>query len=352
MPRFKKWKKKSHGTNTKYTMKDRLIWIDLLKLLAIFLVILGHVIITFHPLNEGPYDRILLIYIYSFHMPLFMFISGYLSRKIKNGIYDIKGRFYQLIVPTVSCYFLFYILGYSQHNLWFLPCLFMCYFLTSCIYYLLNCISKNSIINNVVIVCVLFLCISVFNKIPIINKYKLDFMLPFFIVGVNYDITRKYSRYITIIILLITILFLLFWNKQYIYYFSKTDYINYHLLFDLNKNFLVIDNLIKVLYRFFTGYFVSISFFIIFSSLKLKSIVFQKLSKFGLYTLQIYIVQTLVLEHNFFNFHFRDNYPCYYNIFITPFISICVLIICLLIIKTVEKNRIIDILFFGNRKKY
>lgn len=177
-------------------------------------------------------------------------------------------------------------------------------------------------------------------------------MLPFFIVGVNYDITRKYSRYITIIILLITILFLLFWNKQYIWYFSKTDYINYHLLFDLNKNFLVIDNLIKVLYRFFTGFFVSISFFIIFSPLKLKSIVFQKLSKFGLYTLQIYIVQTLVLEHNFFNFHFRDNYPCYYNIFITPFISICVLIICLLIIKTVEKNKIIDILFFGNRKKY
>lgn len=49
-------------------MKDYIHWIDILKGLGIFLVILGHTI-----KNNDLY-----LWIYSFHMPLFFFISGYL----------------------------------------------------------------------------------------------------------------------------------------------------------------------------------------------------------------------------------------------------------------------------------
>lgn len=74
--------------------KQRIIWIDNLKAFLIFIVVLGHCIQQLYPdyLNNHVYN-----YIYSFHMALFMFISGYCSKKI--GIQVIKDRFIQLIIP-------------------------------------------------------------------------------------------------------------------------------------------------------------------------------------------------------------------------------------------------------------
>ena len=66
-------------------MKNRIIAFDLIKLFAIFLVIEGHC--TQHLLSSFEYDEPVYVYIYSFHMPLFMFLSGYFSFK-KN--IDIK----------------------------------------------------------------------------------------------------------------------------------------------------------------------------------------------------------------------------------------------------------------------
>lgn len=53
-------------------MEKRLDWIDCLKGLGIILVVWGHLNLP----------RAVEIIIYSFHMPLFFFISGYL---FKNG---------------------------------------------------------------------------------------------------------------------------------------------------------------------------------------------------------------------------------------------------------------------------
>ena len=59
-------------------MRERNRMLDSLKGFAIFLVVLGHVIQTvFAP---DSYDsNVIFKIIYSFHMPLFIFISGYLS---------------------------------------------------------------------------------------------------------------------------------------------------------------------------------------------------------------------------------------------------------------------------------
>ena len=54
--------------------RNRISYIDQLKGIAIFLVVLGHVIEH----NAGR-DNFLWTLIYSFHMPLFMFVSGYLA---------------------------------------------------------------------------------------------------------------------------------------------------------------------------------------------------------------------------------------------------------------------------------
>ena len=60
----------------KIKTKDRNVAIDVLKAVAIFLVVVGHVADSF--CSESSNNLIFLIFkiCYSFHMPLFIFIGG------------------------------------------------------------------------------------------------------------------------------------------------------------------------------------------------------------------------------------------------------------------------------------
>ena len=74
-------------------MKQRLEYIDILRAFAIFLVTLGHV------LEYGGYgDGLLHGVIYSFHMPLFFAISGFVAayslRNDGNARLDLRGFVY------------------------------------------------------------------------------------------------------------------------------------------------------------------------------------------------------------------------------------------------------------------
>lgn len=53
---------------------NRIVWIDYLKVIAIYWVVLGHQPITNHNVHD---------WIFSFHVPLFFFISGYLMKDYK-----------------------------------------------------------------------------------------------------------------------------------------------------------------------------------------------------------------------------------------------------------------------------
>lgn len=61
-------------------LRNRNIVIDVSKGVAIILVVIGHVI-QFGTSGEGFWDNNLFKIIYSFHMPLFIFLSGYVSAK-------------------------------------------------------------------------------------------------------------------------------------------------------------------------------------------------------------------------------------------------------------------------------
>ena len=78
-------------------MNERNVLLDVLKGFAIVLVVLGHSIqysdIDF---DSNPVFRV----IYSFHMPLFMFVSGFVSFKNFDGsIKKLVKRFKSLIIP-------------------------------------------------------------------------------------------------------------------------------------------------------------------------------------------------------------------------------------------------------------
>ncbi|SFP02405.1 acyltransferase family protein [Prevotella sp. tf2-5] len=76
--------------------KVRIKSIDFLKGITIILVVWGHAIQTINPL---PGDNTIFNLIYSFHIPLFMFLSGFVSYKLRNTLDDIKKRAYQLLMP-------------------------------------------------------------------------------------------------------------------------------------------------------------------------------------------------------------------------------------------------------------
>lgn len=66
----------------KSMMKERILWIDELKGFTIFLVIIGHILIS----RFLPQFQLFHTVIYSFHMPLFMFLSGIFSYKALEAV--------------------------------------------------------------------------------------------------------------------------------------------------------------------------------------------------------------------------------------------------------------------------
>ena len=113
-------------------MKTRLFYIDNLKGFLILLVILGHCIQS----TDMDFDHnIIFRYIYSFHMPLFMCVSGFVSYKPQMTWGMVKRRLMQLMVPFFAwvligcCIYLdfSYLLDKILHpdtGLWFLWVLF------------------------------------------------------------------------------------------------------------------------------------------------------------------------------------------------------------------------------------
>lgn len=94
--------------------KQRLLYLDALKGVLIILVILGHAI-------QGAYDdyqhNVAFRVIYSFHMPLFFLISGFLTYKGQYDTQLVKKRFLQCIIPFISWAFLLPILKYGVYDL-------------------------------------------------------------------------------------------------------------------------------------------------------------------------------------------------------------------------------------------
>ena len=94
--------------------------IDFLKGIAIFLVVLGH-LIQYILYPEGYIDNIFFRLIYAVHMPLFMFISGYVVG-MRNQTIDImwlKRKTKSLMLPFLSWVFIAWIIhcNWEKNNL-------------------------------------------------------------------------------------------------------------------------------------------------------------------------------------------------------------------------------------------
>lgn len=333
-------------------VKERIIWIDFLKLVAIYLVVLGHVILYTGPNGQDAMrNNPICVFIYSFHMPLFMTISGFFSHKLLIGQGDIKKKFQQLIIPCISLGIVCLIFNIHTLNFWYLKSLFICYTVWDCFFILFRKKLWAGIILFVIIGVIFF---PLLTKIPYLSTYKVDFMLPFFGLGILiYHYKDRISNHISKLAVLFTILFiigLIQWNASYIWYFSKPSWIDYKLLI-FNKE-LVIDftTFWQTIWRYAVGILGSCSIlfscWVINKNLKLGRVI-SRLGKYGRYSLHIYIIQSFLVELNPFRINFPTINMNLYNYIYAPLFAFLTVIICILIAKILEKNKYIAFAFFG-----
>ena len=81
-------------------MTERINWIDWAKFIAITLVVMGHT-----PMEHG---HPLIIYINSFHMPFFMFLSGYLTKRSNSINENWRKDWTSIILPYLLYNVIFY----------------------------------------------------------------------------------------------------------------------------------------------------------------------------------------------------------------------------------------------------
>lgn len=127
---------------------ERIKLIDALKGYAIILVVIGHVITYANP--DDFRENWLFSFIYAFHMPLFLFLSGYLVYQHPPGITKIfvykkiRGLLYPYFV-WISIFaivannlvvdgniFNYFLLSILASDFWYLPVLFISFLILLC----------------------------------------------------------------------------------------------------------------------------------------------------------------------------------------------------------------------------
>ena len=134
---------------TSISKGQRLDYVDFLKGLAIFLMVMGHFLgwqwggsIDAHIPDDVKYVTIVRDFIYSFHMPLFFFLSGYVFNMrmkrwyVKDLVMAITKRVRRLIIPGLSCMIICYYIREKVYFEWFLRTLFEIYLINAVIYYI------------------------------------------------------------------------------------------------------------------------------------------------------------------------------------------------------------------------
>ena len=349
--------------------KVRLKAFDILKLYAIFLVIWGHSIQYF--LSSNCYDEPIFRIIYSFHMPLFMMISGYFSTSSMSlpPLLFIKKKFRQLLLPVLSWVIVMRMVRLFIHTQFFTEDNTLLYikeafcriisgccgpspfwFIKTCFFcYLLAYLGSNLKNKNIW----MFLTFTLSQCITFIPN--LAILYPCFLIGIILKDYQKFYYYIChnyLWCLGVFLLMLCFWDKFFWGFDGslKTIVINY---FHTNNSFFLA--IISRLYQITIGIVGSLSLIGLFCSLVPQ----EKTNKlillccnWGKYTLGIYILQSLILETFLARYILLDNLNFYvFNFIIAPMLSAFILTLCVYIIKLISKSPRFAFFFLGNSKK-
>lgn len=320
--------------------KTRIEFLDAIKAFAIFLVVCGHTLQYLDKLETG---KCLYDIIYSFHMPLFMVISGYFASSSlqKSFFFCFTKKFEQLILPvitwTILSFLLFFFTNKSSYHsefvgsYWFLRTLFACYLVTWCVKKCFRNDYLGFIISTII-----------FSLLPKGSFLQFNWLYIFFWIGLflkkhnNVLLESKNSKRFILILLCSAVVFII------TYILKSISHIN-SILISLStiktSHWSILLNFLVALSACF--------FLILLFSMKDKWAPIIK--NIGMHTLGIYLVQGFLLERIFPLFFQLEIYHSLLSLLVTLLLSIIILLICNFIVDYSSRIKIINLLFFGNQ---
>ncbi len=320
---------------------QRLVYIDLAKAIAIYLVILGHVLIKLFNVSQN--NDILLQTIYEFHMPLFMIMSGFFFKSsLKLSVFDfLKKKSIQLLLPSLSCTLICILYLYISHgacdwrveligNSWFLKTLFLNYLVT----YFLMKIRFPDILLFVVSWVVILL-------IPHSYSLQFNWMYMYFWMGIfiNKYRTQIEDRAKVIFSITIVSFVLLLIYKNYNGY--DTDI--------LPMSALLISQIPLLLLKLGLGLTGSLSVLLLcYIICKNELFKLDRIASYGCYTLGIYVVQTFIIVNLLPDIMQLKNEYDFLHLF-SILLSLIIFFICIYIINTLSSIKYLDIFLFGGQ---
>jgi len=328
-------------------MKDRVIYIDRLKGYAILLVVVGHIIqlhtkdSTTNPLFE---------IIYSFHMPFFFFLCGYIADKTTSIKFKtdywlfIKKKSMSLLIPffiwplIINNYFLnnSYYSNFTDivikqlgptPSLWFLITLYKIMIIFS-IFYIISNKWKKSIYKDLILLIIIFIPLFL---ISLNNFIYFNFLLytSFFFFGIFLSKHIVLDRIINNkwVFLVTTILFFLLVG----YYHSSAP----------ETLFL---KAIKLILTFALSFFATVSLYNFSKRLDHPSWMDNFWIPMGQATIIIYITPIILLPKTFF---FPTDFPTLLILILCLIFSVLQMYISLAIGKIIECLPVLNLLLYG-----
>ena len=344
--------------------QTRISQIDAIKGFAIFLVVLGHSIQA-NALNFD--DNSVFRIIYSFHMPLFMFLSGYVTHININ--YPISGfiakRFRTLVVPFISWHLILFIfLGRYQQQLitHYLYTLFNCpdmglwflwiLFLNSCIFALTVTAARRHGkigLDSLVIASILLVLLA--GHIIHTNAFGFNLLVwhyPFFILGFllgRKTVLNRIGFFIPFLITSFIFYFLGYWWQRVSPPTFSDNLIHWGMLYHLHYFTSALLYIYKYAVPTF-GIIASCGFFFILAKIKNLELnrVYSGFVWLGTYSLDIYVI------HQVFVFQLGFGV----GVGIIRIISstlIAIIISLTLSIFIIRPNKLLNICLLGSRHK-
>lgn len=298
----------------------RLQFIDLAKGVAILCVLIGHFMQYTTDSEDMTTRTWLWEFIYSFHMPLFMLLSGYFIH-FDIDLERIKKRFMCLILPgflwsSIIAMALYVLVNYAHFRnpiedqafilrifkqFWFLSCLFFCY--------IAGVTAVNVMKNKVLAFVVSLLLLMMF---CVEEHLHIAFLYPYMWMGFYIRKNNVIEKMLWTHILSLTVAFILllmFWSSKYTVYAMPIN------LLTMTETGLVfeVENLMITIYRFTLGLCGSILIVSLCYKASLRYSVWERLKSgggilykimkwlisIGQFTISIYILQKFTLEYAF-----------------------------------------------------
>ena len=360
--------------NEKSKHRANLNYLSIAKGIAIFLMLWGHCIQYCCNEKIDFFEDDVFRFIYSFHMPLFMLISGYLFYYSfsKRDLHELlKHRIQGLLQPIIMVSFIIYYLTTGLRNIYprpqisalisgpWLDNLSSLWFLWSLLT-LVIIVSINLKITVSVRVRIIVFLFSVILLLTMPCTTHTIYMFPYFTAGFVFSMMRykhkekvdQYSAYLKYIFLLLFPLMLCFFRKKHYIYTTG--------LYSPEKT--VFECMRINLFRWGIGFAGSIFIFVILDFIYKYTLynavgrrVWGCFENIGKYSLQIYCISVLVVSSYLspiarlvskeLDLHVLPHNWAVYDFVITPAVAILYVLIIMLIIKIMEKAKISKLIF-------